>query len=169
VLKEFYQSEKNYVGNLQMLVNRFLKPLKTNGVLKEKEVKLIFGNVELLLKMHMSLVAELEDEEVGNIGEILKGFVPYLKVYKEYINSYDGAIKTVLEMRGKSKEFDKFLLDAFNDTLCDGLDFIAYLVTPIQRLPRYELMLKDLLNHSQEDKQLEDVYDKVTAVNKFFK
>jgi len=42
-------------------------------------------------------------------------------------------------------------------------------VTPIQRLPRYELMLKDLLNHSQEDKQLEDVYDKVTAVNKFFK
>jgi len=115
----------------------------------------------------MSLVAELEDEEVGNIGEILKGFVPYLKVYKEYINSYDGAIKTVLEMRGKSKEFDKFLLDAFNDTLCDGLDFIAYLVTPIQRLPRYELMLKDLLNHSQEDKQLEDVYDKVTAVNKF--
>ena len=34
---------------------------------------------------------------------------------------------------------------------CANLDLMGYLITPVQRLPRYKLLLEDLLRNTPED------------------
>jgi hypothetical protein len=49
----------------------------------------------------------------------------------------------------KSDKFHQFMVDTIqNNARCGGLDISAYLLTPIQRLPRYVLLLSQLLKVS---------------------
>lgn len=33
---------------------------------------------------------------------------------------------------------------------CQGLTFVAFLITPVQRIPRYKLLLQDFLKHTPD-------------------
>lgn len=62
-----------------------------------------------------------------------------LSIYCEYFNEFTAAMKTLAKYEG---------LLAFCEALqacqpwCKGLSLAAFLLTPVQRLPRYELLLK---------------------------
>ena len=45
----------------------------------------------------------------------------------------------------KTDRLRAFLERAQSDSQCEGLDLAAFLLTPIQRLPRYVLLLNNLL------------------------
>jgi len=57
-----------------------------------------------------------------------------------------------------------------DDPLCAGLDFGAFLIMPIQRIPRYRLLLEELLSHTPpghpDYKDLQAALDKLIAVAK---
>eukprot|EP01125_Pyxidicula_operculata_P004525 TRINITY_DN170_c0_g2_i2.p1 TRINITY_DN170_c0_g2~~TRINITY_DN170_c0_g2_i2.p1 ORF type:complete len:419 (-),score=85.91 TRINITY_DN170_c0_g2_i2:115-1371(-) len=50
------------------------------------------------------------------------------------------------------------------DPLCQGLDFGAYLIMPIQRIPRYKLLLEELIRNTNQNHP--DYRDLATALDK---
>ena len=44
----------------------------------------------------------------------------------------------------RKKAFEKYLQKAKENTECRGLDLLSYLIMPVQRLPRYVLLLSEL-------------------------
>ena len=50
--------------------------------------------------------------------------------------------------------FRNFIVQQESSDLCLGLKLPALLITPIQRIPRYQLLLEQLLRYSENDEDV---------------
>jgi hypothetical protein len=85
-------------------------------------------------------------------------------MYTQYLNSYPIALHTIDEFRS-DKRFQAFL--ATKRAKC-GLDLMSYLIMPVQRVPRYQLLLKEIKRCTPQDHEeyakLEEAYLKIQAI-----
>jgi len=77
--------------------------------------------------------------------------VEYLNIYTAYITNYNKALNTLDEQIRKNKQFAEFLQSQEENPECDRLLLPAFLIQPIQRIPRYSLLLKELIKNTWED------------------
>eukprot|EP00771_Trimastix_marina_P002717 gnl/Trimastix_PCT/3872.p1 GENE.gnl/Trimastix_PCT/3872~~gnl/Trimastix_PCT/3872.p1 ORF type:complete len:818 (+),score=258.27 gnl/Trimastix_PCT/3872:92-2455(+) len=78
----------------------------------------------------------------GAVAELFLRLAPGLSCYTKYVNNYNKAIATQLSLSSKSQ------LASLLDVSWSSLPNL--LIQPIQRLPRYEMLFKDLIKHSEE-------------------
>ena len=89
---------------------------------------------------------------VGHMGALFKTFVPFLKMYTQYVNNHEGASRTLNEMIVKKrKKFVPFCETAGADPRCKGNALQSLLIMPVQRVPRYKLLLQELIKNFEED------------------
>eukprot|EP01117_Protostelium_nocturnum_P019345 TRINITY_DN836_c0_g3_i1.p1 TRINITY_DN836_c0_g3~~TRINITY_DN836_c0_g3_i1.p1 ORF type:complete len:1638 (-),score=764.62 TRINITY_DN836_c0_g3_i1:204-5117(-) len=155
IINETILTERKYVESLRILIEVFYKPLQESGMITASQLRVIFGVVEILYGTNQVLLSKLEERAKhwtshSKIGDIILEIVPYLKVYTAYVNNANLSIVTVAEISNTYHDFHKFLEDAKNNGGC-GLDIQSYLIGPIQRIPRYVLLLKDLYKNTTED------------------
>ena len=77
-----------------------------------------------------------------------------LRLYTSYVNDFPEVLKTFHKLCRTSAEFTRFLKQCLQQPACGGLDLGAFLLTPVQRMPRYILLLKQMLkwtNHQHPD------------------
>ncbi|KAL6078137.1 H/ACA ribonucleoprotein complex subunit CBF5 [Balamuthia mandrillaris] len=177
IANEILTTERTYVAQLTRLLTEYISPLRrlsemTGGKsIKMEELNKIFSNVELILNVNKELLAGLE-ERIGNnwnetavFGDVFLDMAPFLKLYSQYSKDHEDANKTLIACQEKYPEFKQFLERKM------GQDISAFLILPIQRIPRYLLLLKDLIrrtdpSHSDYDK-LQAAYEKVKEVADF--
>jgi len=68
----------------------------------------------------------------------------FLEVYSKYINNYDNALSTLIKCKQENKHFEEFIRRCEARPECNYEDLQSFLIGPIQRMPRYLMMLKDL-------------------------
>jgi len=109
------------------------------------------------LKFHLELLRKLEERIEGNpgwfphqsLGDILLDsiqdfkacYTPFVKNYKKSSDMFEKCIATL-------PEFENFILEAEKNPRCNLLSFQDLMIMGIQRLPRYELLVSDLLRHT---------------------
>lgn len=76
-------------------------------------------------------------------------------MYTEYVNNHDSST-TLLKFLNSSKvpkarQFQRFCKNCENHREAQGLSLQSFLIMPIQRIPRYELLLKELLQNTGEN------------------
>jgi hypothetical protein len=86
-------------------------------------------------------VVSNEKKEKFSLGEIFTRFTPYLKLYSVYINNFTKSIEC-LDIAMKDSKLKLFLKDSMRKY---GGDLGSFLITPIQRIPRYSLLLKEII------------------------
>jgi len=121
--------------------------------------------VKMLLQMHEALLNDLSSGEKP-FDAALSTFVPFLKIYTAYINNYDLATRVLYETL-QVKKFASFLVECQNN-VGTKLDLSSYLIMPVQRLPRYELLLRDLVKNTSDvevNKRLTALLEQVKFVN----
>jgi hypothetical protein len=62
------------------------------------------------------------------------------------VNNFNASCTTLQRCRQTNANFQRFLEEAEKEEAMKGLNFEAYLIMPVQRIPRYVLLLQDLLN-----------------------
>ena len=127
------------------------------GLPSEADIKRIFGNARDLQPMSAELLAAL-DQRVGEKGaawgpgsmvsDVLVRLAPHLgRAYREYSSKYSDMVDHLATCKRTFSRFDEALAAlAASDPA--GLPLESYLITPIQRLPRYMLLLGELRKHS---------------------
>jgi len=89
-------------------------------------------------------------------------------VYIQYVNNYGAASKLIEQMRKDIPKFSSFLVNQ-SSNLADNFvqqPLEALLILPIQRLPRYELLLRDIIKHTwKEHKEYELLQQALKSVN----
>eukprot|EP00005_Dracoamoeba_jomungandri_P004339 CAMPEP_0174258880 /NCGR_PEP_ID=MMETSP0439-20130205/7796_1 /TAXON_ID=0 /ORGANISM="Stereomyxa ramosa, Strain Chinc5" /LENGTH=348 /DNA_ID=CAMNT_0015342555 /DNA_START=260 /DNA_END=1303 /DNA_ORIENTATION=- len=146
ITEELLSTEKSYIEGLSVVVN-ILATVRTKGMLSDEDIKIIFRNIESIYHTHQDFYKELVavNKRGGGLTVCVRRFVPFMKIYTSYIDTFDYANQRLSEIRQNSKysKFNNFLKEVEEDPINAPLPF--YLIQPVQRLPRYELMLKELL------------------------
>lgn len=146
VRAEIYATEQTYVFNLTRLLAVFIRPInqksKSFGLSQAQTVALC-GNISVIARLHTVLVQDMQKED---IIEVLLKNADFLKIYTSYVNNYESMIAT-LTLLGKNRNFDKFLAE----TESESMTLPSYLILPVQRIPRYCLLLRELQKCTAED------------------
>ncbi|KAG0306876.1 hypothetical protein BGZ98_001529 [Dissophora globulifera] len=85
------------------------------------------------------------------IGDIFIEIAPFLKMYSNYVKTYTSALTHINDCMNRNDRFTEFLKATAKKPECRNLDFQAYLMLPVQRIPRYRMLLESLLRHTPDD------------------
>ena len=113
----------------------------------------------------MRLYEELstaQSDGLLKIGKIFKDFSYFLKMYKQYLACFEGAMLKRAKLLTSNKKFSNYLEEARQDPRCMGMSFDSFLVEPVQRIPRYRMLLEELLKYTPQDH--DDYKDIVSAL-----
>jgi len=120
-------------------------------IMPHHEVLQIFGNIVQIRTVNSQLLSDLQARlakwnRFSLVGDIFSDQLmdKILAAYSPFVMQYSDAMDCVHRTSKKSPQFRAFLDGAEKDTRSQGLDLESFLIQPIQRLPRYELLLKDL-------------------------
>ncbi|KAL6079991.1 Rho guanine nucleotide exchange factor (GEF) 17 [Balamuthia mandrillaris] len=159
IIAELISSEEKYVEFLEILTTRFYEPLKAAaensklGVVTPYHIDIIFCNIEDILVTNQSLFNALcleVNKENPAIGATFAKKLSSLVVYNRYYENFESANKVLHWCQQTVPEFIKAVKKLEDSQESTKLHLDSLIVMPIQRLPRYELLLKDIIKHTPE-------------------
>ncbi|KAJ2222291.1 hypothetical protein EV180_004371, partial [Coemansia sp. RSA 518] len=163
VVQELIATERSYVEKLRALIDFYAVPLRSaarsanNSLIPAYDAHVIFGNIERVAEVNERFLGDLEAWQQGEmdpketIGSLCRDHFVDFHVYKRYINGYQHALTSSRELEGKNPLYAAFLQKAREREECRKLGISDLLIMPVQRIPRYTLLLTDLLKTVPDD------------------
>ncbi|XP_025119111.3 phosphatidylinositol 3,4,5-trisphosphate-dependent Rac exchanger 1 protein isoform X4 [Bubalus bubalis] len=157
VLNEILGTERDYVGTLRFLQSAFLHRIRQNAAdsvekgLTEENVKILFSNIEDILEVHKDFLEALEfclhpePQSQHELGNVFLKFKDKFCVYEEYCSNHEKALRLLVELN-KIPAVRAFLLSCMllGGRKTTDIPLEGYLLSPIQRICKYPLLLKEL-------------------------
>jgi hypothetical protein len=172
VFLELLQTERTYARKLSDAVHQYLEPMilladtgKFGAEVEPGKIMFVFGNMEMLAKFHAGFAEQLESGGSKSIAStFLKQRDFFLMSYRLYIEQYDNRAAVLKNLKEVSKRLFKFL----GHQTTQGIDELSsLLITPVQRIPRYILLLKELVSCTFDEevreklKETQEVLDSI--------
>jgi len=142
----------------------YYKPLQEackegKPIISPAHIRTIFSDIEIMITLNEGLLKEIEPiiNSWGPhkcLGQIFINLTEIMKLYMQYINNYTEALKTYVVLKKKNEKFTTFLKTVIcKEKLKTGkmVELDSYLILPIQRIPRYVLLLQELVKHTWKD------------------
>nr|XP_034962210.1 FYVE, RhoGEF and PH domain-containing protein 3 isoform X2 [Zootoca vivipara] len=157
IASELLHTEEAYVKRLHLLDQVFCTKLFEAGIPPDV-VTGIFSNISSIYRFHEQfLLPELKtritDEWNTNprLGDIVQKLAPFLKMYGEYVKNFDRAMDMLNTWMQRSVPFKAVIQNIQKEEICGNLTLQHHMLEPVQRIPRYELLLKDYLKKLPEE------------------
>ncbi|CAH0547503.1 unnamed protein product [Brassicogethes aeneus] len=171
-LLEIINSEMKYVSQLETIINFFMNPIKERKLLKQDDFETLFGNIKTIYSINKNLLEEL-DEGTKNVAQAFLKVAPFFKLYSVYAYDYKNSLRLIQNARAVNPQFAKFV--EMQETRPEvQTKLSSLLITPIQRVPRYKLLLmhlQELTSTKEKDYNLiveclEKIDDAADHINK---
>ncbi|KAJ8016155.1 hypothetical protein DPEC_G00004260 [Dallia pectoralis] len=157
IARELLQTEEAYVKKLNLLDQVFCTKLTEAGIPSDVTTG-IFSNISSIYCFHHKfLLPELQTRITGEwdsnprIGDILQKLAPFMKMYGEYVKNFDRSMDLVNTWSQRSAQFKSVVQNIQKQDVCGNLTLQHHMLEPVQRIPRYELLLKDYLKKLPDD------------------
>ncbi|XP_036388969.1 phosphatidylinositol 3,4,5-trisphosphate-dependent Rac exchanger 1 protein-like [Megalops cyprinoides] len=159
VLNEILNTERDYVRTLLFLQSAFLQRIRQTAddqqCLSPENVKVLFSNIEVILDVHKEVLAALESslqpepQAQHALGHVFLQFKSKFSVYGEYCSNHEKALRLLMELN-KIPNVRTFLLHCMllGGKKSTDIPLEGYLLSPIQRICKYPLLLKELLKRT---------------------
>lgn len=140
-----------------MLVDLYVKPLTEmegkRALLTSDQLRVMFPDIATILGSNKVLLEKLRARQEdwsphGCVGDLFLEQAPTLKMYSSYIKGYDQAESLRVELEEKKPKFVKFLEAQKTNPRSKLLSLSMLQILPIQRIPRYQLLLTELMKHT---------------------
>jgi FYVE/RhoGEF/PH domain-containing protein 5/6 len=149
----------------------FMNPLSQaasfqNPPLSSEEVRITFANIADLSRLSKDLLDALRNgtdassfesppqstrRKEHHIVQVLSTHLPFLAMYSTFITSFPATSTFLRSKRQSSDSFRKFLAEAESNPCAAKLHLEDWLLTIVQRVPRWSLLLRDLLSVTDID------------------
>ncbi|KAI0241670.1 hypothetical protein L0F63_005098 [Massospora cicadina] len=161
---EILHTERTYVAGLELIERVFYRPLTDaarggSPIIDIRRISDIFANLMGILTVNREFLNQLElrleggptpwSPEFDLVGDIFCQMAPYFRMYSLYVKNFNSALSVISDQMGKSPAFASYLKRGDVIEQCKGLPFESYLILPVQRIPRYKLLIEDLLKHTE--------------------
>ncbi|KAF6732420.1 FYVE, RhoGEF and PH domain-containing protein 4 [Oryzias melastigma] len=160
IANELLQTERAYVARLHLLDQVFCLRLTEEaerGSFPPEVIRNIFSNISSIYSFHCQfLLPDLEScicrwQEGPGLGKALLQYAPFLRMYADYVRNFDGAMELLKTWTERSSAFRSIINDVQSQEVCGRLTLQDHMLEPVQRVPRYEMLLKDYLKKLPED------------------
>ncbi|KAI9250881.1 hypothetical protein BDA99DRAFT_608196 [Phascolomyces articulosus] len=177
VLHEIYTTEQSYYRLLSIIQTRYMEPMTmvnnnnnnhhaitTSSAVARKAsllffntndlVPLLFRHLPDLLALSERLLLGLErqlqrqQQDITRVGRLFCSVEDELSVFLKYAVHYESNIKSIRRACATNPLFLKIEQEGISKRETNRMGFADYLIAPFQRVPRYCLLIKDLMKHS---------------------
>ncbi|XP_058410451.1 FYVE, RhoGEF and PH domain-containing protein 2 isoform X5 [Diceros bicornis minor] len=153
IVQELLETEQAYVARLHLLDQVFFQELlreaRSSKAFPEDVVRLIFSNISSIYLFHVQfflpeLQRRLDDwSATPRIGDVIQKLAPFLKMYSEYVKNFQRAAELLATWTDKSPPFQEVITRIQSSEASGSLTLQHHMLEPVQRIPRYELLLKE--------------------------
>lgn len=142
------------------MVDLFLQPLQDalndKPIMNKDKIQIIFSNVRTILQLNTTFLEDLTKRletwtSHSGVGDLFCHFSHYFLLYTEFVNNHANAVTALDQLRKNKKLVRNFLNNAESNPECKGMNLGSFLIMPIQRVPRYKLLLGEMLKHTATD------------------
>lgn len=158
LMAELVATETSYVAQLEALESVYIMPLQANKVLPLNILDTLFSNVRSVLVCNQGLLKDLQknvtDVKEGEdqmIGQIFIEFGDFFQMYHGYVKGNVAACKMVEKLKQSNTKFGKFCESCDANPLTKGLGLNSLLITPVQRVPRYRMLLDEIIKCTEDN------------------
>lgn len=168
IMAELLSTERTYVKDLETCITVYVKGFRDqqdilSPAIKNKE-SIVFGNIEDIYKFHKNtFLKELEKYETmpEDVGHCFVTWAKSFDIYVEYCKNKPDSNELIVSHASKF----------FNDLQQSSKvmhPISAYMIKPVQRITKYQLLLKDLLQSCDEfgQNEIKDGLDVMMSVPK---
>ncbi|CAL8260845.1 unnamed protein product [Boreogadus saida] len=167
IMAELIQTEKTYVRDLRECMDTYLWEMTSGveeippGIINKEHI--IFGNMQDLYEFHHNIfLKELEKYEQlpEDVGHCFVTWADKFQMYVNYCKNKPDSTQLILEHAGPY--FDEIQQ---RHRLANSIS--SYLIKPVQRITKYQLLLKELLTCCEEGKgEIKDGLEVMLSVPK---
>jgi hypothetical protein len=143
VSEEILSTERNFVRHFSVMESVFYDPLQRADIIEATELRDQFSDYFVIKGIHTSLLHDLEKGDCS-IAAVFGEYLPSLKLYKEYLQNYERRLKQRAALIVSNSAFKRFLSSTKDNPLGRGQTLESLFVEPVQRLPRYKLLLHEV-------------------------
>ncbi|GMH99617.1 hypothetical protein TrST_g10794 [Triparma strigata] len=151
ISNETVTTERTFVEQMETTLLVYVQPLAANPhIIPPATQSALFSNIETLFKFNTEFLKALETDAASNpdgnrrIGKIFKQFAPFFKMFTLYLNNFEKAMELHTNLMLSNAQYRDFINHSQQDPRCKGHNLMNMLITPVQRVPRYKLLLEDL-------------------------
>ncbi|KAN0038440.1 hypothetical protein ACTA71_000618 [Dictyostelium dimigraforme] len=197
-VNELLSTEESYSDSLEKLILYYKLPLeelvnseqkqqhhhsigssnkdKEENIITQSDVNSLFGNIEALLVISKDLLIKLKyefslPEDQQRIGDLYIEKTKEMKLYVAYINNYENAMATLKKIDTLQPKFFKECQSKYKYSL----DIGSLLIMPVQRIPRYELLFREILKYTDKTNdggidnynKLEEAQKSIHTINEY--
>ncbi|XP_054997612.1 ras-specific guanine nucleotide-releasing factor 1 isoform X2 [Sorex araneus] len=159
VVFSMLEAEAEYVQQLHILVNNFLRPLRMAASSKKPpithdDVSSIFLNSETIMFLHQifyqGLKARVSSWPTLVLADLFDILLPMLNIYQEFVRNHQYSLQILAHCK-QSRDFNKLLKHYEAKPDCEERTLETFLTYPMFQIPRYILTLHELLAHTPHE------------------
>eukprot|EP01122_Echinamoeba_exundans_P014850 TRINITY_DN6821_c0_g1_i1.p1 TRINITY_DN6821_c0_g1~~TRINITY_DN6821_c0_g1_i1.p1 ORF type:complete len:799 (+),score=136.73 TRINITY_DN6821_c0_g1_i1:138-2399(+) len=168
IIKEILETERQFLQFLYNILYHYKRAfdeavndgtfasLKEDAETMKGWSSMLFGNASEILNINTNILAVLQEEwkkwpsKPALIGKKFADLVNLLRPYSSYVNNYDSALQLYNKLMKKSVV--KALFDSVQKRpSLKNMSLEHHLIAPIQRVPRYELLFRELVKFTPDE------------------
>ncbi|XP_041054597.1 rho guanine nucleotide exchange factor 17-like [Carcharodon carcharias] len=161
VMMTLLDAEQSYVESLRTLIQGYMRPLKqpeNSCICDLALVDDMFFQIPEILEHHEKFLEQAhhcvlnwhEKQKVGDLMIETFSKDVLANSYSAYIDNFLNAKEAVRLAKDAKPAFIKFLEQSMRENK-EKQALSDLMIKPVQRIPRYELLIKDLLKHTPDD------------------
>lgn len=157
-IHELITTEQVYLSYLHLVQDDFQKPLLSQKLITLEESLCIFMDWSKLQELSQSIVDELMQRQGADggvvlaVGDVINShIVERASCFMRYCANHRNASTILMRKMTESQPLLDFLTQAKSKPSCRGLDLSSFLLQPLQRITRYPLLIKKILEYTDHD------------------
>ncbi|NXG67056.1 ARHGB factor, partial [Hemiprocne comata] len=162
VINELFATEGSHLRILRVLDLLFYQRMRKENLLTREELGLLFPNLPDLIEIHNSLsesMKKLREEGpiIKEIGDLMLSRFDGLakeeiqQVAADFCSYQSIALELIKTKQRKETRFQIFMQEAESNPQCRRLQLKDLIISEMQRLTKYPLLLENIIKHTQAD------------------
>jgi hypothetical protein len=151
VIQEIISTELTYVERLRITLDCIVSPIKSMKILSPEDIANQFDCLEEIYHLHTRNPIDGSASQNLKFIDLFNDISANLRTYSNYLVNYEPAMQRRGHLLISNRRFSDFLEKQEKDPILQSQSLESLLILPVQRIPRYRLLLEQLLKYTPDN------------------
>lgn len=150
VIQEILSTELTYVTRLKLTIDVVYGQMKAQNILDKKDLSLQFDGLDQIYQLHARHSLDGTTSQNLKFLSLFEDIASNCDIYSQYLANYEPAMQRRGALLTKNRRYSDFVSTLEKDPILQGATLESLLILPVQRIPRYRLLMEQLIKYTPE-------------------